>query len=418
MAKTNAMEHERLKRARDARNAARLALGARKGTRSPRVVAEDRFTAREKALRDLPESVRVMNELISDAVGRRNQNRAWCVETPLLSSPVLDTLCGCRVFVKAECLQRSGSFKYRGALNALLKIKEQGLADRGVVAFSSGNHAAAVARAASDLGIDAKVVMPDDAPRVKVQAASDAGATIVTYSRSKGESRESVGGRIAREEGRTLVKPFDDCHVIAGQGTCGVEIACQLLDSVFRGNDGGRAVVLIPTSGGGLAAGISVALKASWTFCPSTKWSCDVWCVEPHGLDDHARSLAADGRAERLSNPEGAEGARVSLCDALMAPQPGKITWDINRHTLKGGVTVSDDEVLGAMRLALTHLKLVLEPGGASALGAILNAETRARVFGESPPAAVVVVASGGNVDPDLLALAALSRPLAPAPNR
>jgi len=329
---------------------------------------------------------------------------AQCVLTPLLSSPALDEACeGARVWVKAECLQRGGSFKYRGALHALLRLREAGRDGRGVVAFSSGNHAAALARAGADLGVNVKVVMPDDAPAAKVEAARRAGAHLVFYSRSRGESREELGAEIARVEGRELVKPFDDPEVIAGQGTCGLEIARQLKESFPGGTVPGRVVAVVPASGGGLVAGVSLALREAFG-----EEGVDVWCAEPRGLDDHARSLAVPGREARLANPDGAEGAKTTLCDALMAPQPGEITWQVNRATLAGGLAVSDDEALDAVGAALAHLKLVLEPGGAAALAAAMGPESRKRMLGSShaPVAALVVVASGGNIDPAVLALA------------
>ena len=296
------------------------------------------------------------------------------VETPLLQSDALDERIGGRLLLKAEPLQRTGSFKFRGACNRLLQLDEDAKAG-GVVAYSSGNHAQAVAAAAKLVGVPAVIVMPRDAPAVKIAGTRRHGAEVVLYDRAS-EAREALGKRIAEERGATLVKPYDDFHVIAGQGTVGQEIVRQC------GAIGCRPdAVVVPAGGGGLMAGTSLAIADAW---PETR----LHTAEPEGYDDHAMSFE---RGERV----GLSGSRpASLCDALFAPKPGALTFPINVERVQGGVVASDDEVGAAMRAAFLHLKLVVEPGGAAALAAVLA--------GRIPTAGrtVVAVLSGGNVDP------------------
>ncbi len=294
------------------------------------------------------------------------------VRTPLLASPVLDARLGGRLFVKAETLQRTGSFKFRGAYNRMSQIPAEARA-RGVVAFSSGNHAQGVAAAAQLLAMPAVIVMPADAPAIKVANTRGYGAEVVFYDRYK-EDREAVAARLLAERGATLVRPYDDPEIIAGQGTAGLEIA---EDAAALGVE--LAAVAVPASGGGLASGIAIALSE---LSPATR----VHSVEPEGFDDTARSLAA-GR--RVSN---ASGGR-SICDALMAEQPGELTFAAMQGRVASGFAVSEAEVAAAMAAAFEHFKLVVEPGGAVALAAVLA--------GKLPIAgrAVAVVCSGGNVD-------------------
>jgi threonine dehydratase len=290
------------------------------------------------------------------------------VVTPLLNSPSLDRRLGFRLLVKAECLQRTGSFKFRGAFNRLSRVSA---AERraGVVAFSSGNHAQGVAAAAEILGIRAVIVMPEDAPAIKLANTRAYGAEVVTYDRFT-EDRELIAARIAESMGAVTVRPYDDRYVIAGQGTVGREIAVQAGATV-------PDAVVVPASGGGLMAGCAVALEGT---------GASLFTAEPAGFDDHARSLAA---GTRLANEPG----RASICDALMAPRPGEITFAINGTRLAAGLAVTDAEALAAMRFAFHEFKLVLEPGGAVALAAVLAG----RVPGS--PETIAVVASGGNVD-------------------
>ena len=297
------------------------------------------------------------------------------VRTPLLRNDALDAAAGGKVFVKAECLQRTGSFKIRGAYNRLVRLTE---AERpkGVVAFSSGNHAQGVAAAAKMLGVPAVIVMPSDAPKMKVEATRGYGAEVVLYDRFA-ESREAIAARIGEARGAVVVPSYDDFHVIAGQGTVGLEAAKQLAEA------GAVADVLIcPASGGGLLAGIGLAFEA---LSPQTR----LFSAEPAGYDDHRLSLEA---GERIAlTPPG-----PSLCDALLAPQPGELTFAINGRRASGGYATTDEKALGAMAFAFRHLKIVLEPGGAVALAAVLSG--RAQLDGRT----AVVVASGGNVDAEV----------------
>lgn len=311
-----------------------------------------------------------------EAAARRIAGQA--VVTPLLENAELNARVGGRVLIKAESLQVAGSFKFRGAYNRISRLSAAELA-RGVAAYSSGNHAQGVAAAARRLGAAAAViVMPADAPAVKAAGARALGAEVIVYDRYT-QSREAIGEALARERGMTLVPPFDDAHVIVGQGTVGLEMAAQAEAVGARLDD-----VLVCASGGGLTAGVALAMEA---LSPATR----VFSVEPEVADDTRRSLAA---GERLSNPPGTR----SLCDALLTPTPGVLTFAINQPRLAGGLAVSDAEAAEAMRYAFRVLKLVLEPGGAVALAAVLTGKlaTANRAIG--------VVASGGNVDPALFA--------------
>ncbi|MEO0822147.1 MAG: threonine/serine dehydratase [Pseudomonadota bacterium] len=300
------------------------------------------------------------------------------VETPLLESPLLNRVAGRRVLVKAECLQLTGSFKFRGAWSALTDLAEPARA-RGVIAYSSGNHAQGVAHAAERLGVPAVIVMPADAPALKRRNTEAHGAEVVPYDRANRESREAKGQAIAAARGLSLVKPYDDLRVIAGQGTCGLEIARQAAAAGVRTGD-----VLVCTGGGGLASGISLALAEE---APGLR----VRTAEPEGFDDWARSLAA-GRRERNASETG------SICDAILTPMPGELPWPILAPRAGPGLAVSDAEVMRAMALAFLRLKLVLEPGGAVALAAALF--RREAIAGDT----VICLASGGNVDPAVFA--------------
>ena len=299
------------------------------------------------------------------------------VRTPLLESPQLNARVGGRVLIKPECLQRTGSFKFRGAWNRISQI-DPAAATGGVVAYSSGNHAQGVAAAAALRGLRALIVMPADTPAIKQANTRFFGAEIVTYDRAS-QSREEIAGKIARERGAIIVPPFDDPHVIAGQGTTGLELA-EDADRLGARLD----AVLVPCSGGGLVAGVATAVKAKMP-------QADIHSVEPAGFDDLARSLLA-GR--RLAN----DRAAGSICDALLSPMPGEITFAINRRLLGPGLAVSDSEAGAAMAYAFDTLKLVAEPGGAVALAALLagRIETRGR--------SIAIVISGGNVDRQLYA--------------
>jgi threonine dehydratase len=294
------------------------------------------------------------------------------VTTPLLEAPLLNARLGVRLLVKAEMLQRTGSFKFRGAMNAILQLDER-QRHAGVVAYSSGNHAQGVAAAAQLLGVPATIVMPADAPAIKVANTRGYGAEIVLYDRWR-ESREAIGARLAAERGASLIPPYDDARVIAGQGTIGIEIAAQA-----RALGAALDALLVPASGGGLATGCALALAVE---SPATA----VYTAEPEVADDWRRSLAA---GTRLAN----DPAARSICDALLAPMPGEITFALGRRLLAGGLAVSDAEALRAIAVAFTDLKLVVEPGGATALAAVLGGKLDAR------HRTVAVIASGGNVD-------------------
>jgi len=310
----------------------------------------------------------------SDIIEAANRLAGHAVRTPLLSAPLLDDAVGCHVLVKPEMLQRTGSFKFRGAFNRISMIPP---ADRqkGVIAFSSGNHAQGVACAARDFGIQATIVMPADAPRIKVDNTRAYGAEVVLYDRYR-EDRARVGRELAEKTGATLVKPYDDPGIIAGQGTVGLEIAEQAAE-LGRKPD----IVLVCCGGGGLVSGTALALSE---YLPAA----DVYSVEPVGFDDTARSLVA---GERLENAPGA----TSICDALLASTPGELTFALNSRFLKGGLQVTDAEAMHAMAVAFRTLKVVAEPGGAVALAALLSG--RVDVAGKT----VAVVMSGGNVDPE-----------------
>jgi threonine dehydratase len=301
----------------------------------------------------------------------------FAVRTPLLSPPVLSDRVGARVFLKPEVLQRTGSFKFRGAFNKLSSIPLDARAG-GVVAFSSGNHAQGVAAAAQILNMRATIVMPADAPLSKRERTKAYGAEVVLYDRDR-EDREAIARDIAAKRGATLVPPYDDPKVIAGQGTVGREIAEDLAALGIAPD-----IVVAPVSGGGLVAGVATAVKARF---PKAM----LMSAEPDAFDDHARSLRA-GRRE----PHKAEGR--TICDALMASIPGEITFAINSRLLTKGVTATDEEVGKAVGFAFHELKLVVEPGGSVGLAALLAGHIEAR--GKN----VVIVLSGGNVDADLYA--------------
>jgi len=301
----------------------------------------------------------------------------FAVRTPLLSLPVLNARIGTRVFLKPEMLQRTGSFKFRGAFNKLSSIPRDKRGG-GVVAFSSGNHAQGVAGAAQILNMQATIVMPKDAPASKRERTKSYGAEVVLYDRDR-EDREAIALGIAEQRGATLVKPYDDPFVIAGQGTAGREIA-EDMEKLGLAPD----VVVAPASGGGLIAGVATAVKARFPLA-------EVIVAEPEAFDDHKISLRAGKREAHAASGR-------TICDALMAAIPGEITFAINSKLLSRGVTASDAEVGEAVRFAYRELKLVVEPGGAVGLAALLTG--RIETAGKN----IVIVLSGGNVDADLYA--------------
>ena len=299
--------------------------------------------------------------------------------TPLLSSPGLDREAGRRILVKAECLQVTGSFKARGAWSAISALAPAERAS-GVFAYSSGNHAQGVAWAAAAHDAPAVILMPSDAPAVKIDNTRALGAEVVLYDRAT-EDRDAIGLALAGERGLTLVPPFDHPQVIAGQGTVGLELAGQAAEAGVTAAD-----VLVCCGGGGLSAGIALALEAD---APGLR----VRTVEPAGFDDVARSLAKGRRVRNAA-------AAGSICDAILTPQPGALTFPVLERLAGPGLAVTDDEALAAMALAFRHLRIVLEPGGAVSLAA---AVFRGDAIGGD---AVICVASGGNVDAGCFAAA------------
>ncbi len=308
----------------------------------------------------------------SDIVEASQRLEGRAVRTQLVRSDVLDEMTGGKIFLKPECLQRTGSFKFRGAWNFISRLnpKDNG---GGVVAYSSGNHAQGVAAAARMIGIPALIVMPEDAPAIKKRNTIALGGEVVTYDRFS-ENREQIGGAIAAERGAELVPPYEHPWIIAGQGTAGLEL---VQDMVARGET--LDAVLVCTGGGGLTAGIALAVRE---LMPDAK----LYACEPEGFDDYGRSIAA---GERVSNAPGA----MSICDAIVTPTPGELTFSVNQPRLAGGFAVSEDEVRAAVRFAFETLKLVVEPGGAVALAALLAGKLDCR--GKT----VAATLSGGNAD-------------------
>ncbi|MEE9381748.1 MAG: threonine/serine dehydratase [Hyphomonadaceae bacterium] len=304
--------------------------------------------------------------------------RLAAIETPVLTHPILDERAGARVLIKAENLQTTGSFKIRGASNRLMQIPEQDR-PRGVVAFSSGNHAQGIARAAKLLDMPALIVMPEDAPGAKIEGVRADGAEIRFCDRDN-ENREQIAADIAAQRGAVLVPSYDDRHIIAGQGTAGLEFARQAeamdapLDHLISG-----------VGGGGLISGLALAFEG---LSPQTK----IWCVEPEGHDDWRQSLEAGKRHRNVP------GTR-STCDAILTPTPGELTWAVSGKRLAGGFAVTDEEVRAAMRFAFRHLKLVIEPGGAVSLALALRGLPE-----EMRGTSVGIMITGGNVDAAMFA--------------
>lgn len=310
---------------------------------------------------------------IDDVLEARERLKGHAAVTPLLEVPALNALAKGRVLIKAECLQRTGSFKFRGAWNCISRLSAE-TSKGGVVAYSSGNHAQGVAAAAQIMKLPALIVMPSDTPEIKKSNTRSYGAEVVTYDRAA-DNREAIANKIAEERGAVIVPPFDHPEIIAGQGTSGLEAIEQAAERDITFD-----AVLIPAGGGGLTAGNVLAFSAK---SPLTQ----VHAVEPEGFDDHARSLKS-GKRERNAKNTG------SICDALLSPAPGEITFAINQPRLSPGLVVSEAEVKHAMRFAFEHLKIVLEPGGAVGLAAVLARKIPTE--GRN----VAIIASGGNVDP------------------
>ena len=298
------------------------------------------------------------------------------LRTPLLRCAELSDRAGASVLIKPENLQHIGAFKFRGAYNRLAQL-DRDEQRAGVVAFSSGNHAQGVAYAAKLLGIPATIVMPTDAPRIKLENTRRLGAEVRLYER-QGESREQIASAIAAERGAVLVPSYDDPDIIAGQGTCGYELVEQAAALGMR-----PAALLVPCGGGGLLAGVSTAVRA---LLPETA----IYGVEPENFDDHARSWKSGVR-------ESVPGTHSTLCDSLMTPTPGALTWSINRTTVSNFLVVTEDEVRHAVSFAFRFMKLVVEPGGAVALAALLS--KKLNLEGQE----LALILSGGNIDPLVL---------------
>jgi threonine dehydratase len=311
---------------------------------------------------------------IQEAAGRLS---SIIVHTPLISSPILDDVVGGKVLLKAENLQRAGSFKIRGAYNFLSQLTPE-QAKNGVVAFSSGNHAQAVAAAGTMLGIATTIVMPEDSPRIKIENTRKLGGKTILYDRYT-QDREEIARGIVAERNCVLVPPYNHERIIAGQGTVGLEIVeqCRLMGVQ-------PDQVLVNCSGGGLTAGCAVAVKA---LSPQT----DVYAVEPEDFDDTRRSLESGQMELNDINAR-------TICDSLMSSPPGEITFAINRVLLRAALTVSDEEVKEAIRFAFRNLKLVVEPGGAASLAAVLAGKVATR------DKVTVVILSGGNIDAETFA--------------
>ncbi|HKP79216.1 MAG TPA: threonine/serine dehydratase [Phenylobacterium sp.] len=314
---------------------------------------------------------------LADVEAAAQRLKGVAVETPLLESAVLNERLGVRVLIKPETLQRVGAFKFRGAYNRLVQLTGEEKT-RGVVAFSSGNHAQGVALAAKLLGIPALIVMPADAPKVKADATAGYGAEVKVYDRLT-ESREQIAAAVAAERGAVIVPAFDDPHIIAGQGTIGLELVRQA-----RARGAELGAVVVPCGGGGLLAGIATAVKA---LSPATA----LFGVEPEGYDDTLKSLRAGRRTPVTPT-------RRSLCDALESPCPGELTFPILQKLVAGVAVVTDAEVAEAMRYAFSVLKLVVEPGGCVGLAALLAGKVKT----DATPVGLVL--SGGNVDPEQFA--------------
>ena len=311
---------------------------------------------------------------LDDIKAARERIKSRIAYTPLLESEFFNQKLNGRVLLKAECLQNTGSFKIRGALSKLSTLTEIEN-NRGVVAFSSGNHAQGVAAAAKMFGVSAKIVIPEDAPQLKINNTRSYGAEVVLYDRYN-EDRTDIAKEIQANEGRILIPPFDDEWIIAGQGTTGLEITEQLLSSNIYPD-----MVLCPCGGGGLIAGVATAISS---YYPGVQ----IFAVEPEDFDDTSRSLQADSILANHTD-------KRSICDAIVTEQPGNKTFAINRRLLAGGLTVTDSEVVNAMKQAFHHLKLIVEPGAAVGLAALLSKSISLK------NQTAVVILSGGNIDSD-----------------
>ena len=353
----------------------------------PHRLADDAAIRDHNAMENIPRYLDVLT-----AAKRIN---AIAKRTALIENQLLNEITGAKVFIKPENLQITGSFKFRGAYNAISKLDEE-QRKCGVVACSSGNHGQGIGEAARLLGVGATIVMPEDSPLTKLQRTMRSGAKIVTYDRQS-DDRDEIADQLCQQHGAIFIHPYNNCDIIAGQGTTGLEIAQQILQIATEANHHADAPteaaieakldrVLVCTGGGGLACGVALAICHHF---PEAR----IHSVEPEGFDDYRRSLLEGQRVENQSKSG-------SICDALLTQTPGAIGFGINRKLLAEGFCVSDEEVLHAMRFAFSELKLVVEPGGAVALAALLKAGKK--WSGET----IACIISGGNIDPDLMARA------------
>ena len=322
--------------------------------------------------------------IYQDVINAARRIKGHAIKTPLLTSHILDEMCGARVYLKAENLQRTGSFKFRGAMNSVTAYLEQEaeLAKRGVIACSSGNHAQGIAEAARLLNVPATIIMPFDAPKIKVERTRRSGATVLFYDRAK-EDRDEVTNAKAEELGAVLIHPYNNPYVMAGQGTCALEAV-----GFFEENDIELDRVFACTGGGGLSAGIALVMQERFS-------KAQFHTVEPEGFDDYSRSLES---GERLTNAT----TVGSICDAIITPTPGELSFSILKGYAAEGLVISDEEALRAVAFAFNELKVVVEPGGAAALAALLS--NKIDIQGET----VLVTLSGGNIDPEMMRKALL----------
>ncbi len=316
---------------------------------------------------------------IDDVKAAQKRLAGHANRTPLLHSDILDARVGGRVFLKPECLQRTGSFKFRGAFNALTILGNKARKN-GVVACSSGNHAQGVAEAGRLLGVGVTIVMPDDAPALKRSRTQRSGANVITYDRNTGD-RDALTNTFAQDTGAIVVHPFNNELVVAGQGTAGLEAVEDMKEREIEPD-----MVLVPTGGGGLLAGTVLAVKSGFA-------DAQIYPVEPQDFDDYRRSLQ---QGEIVTN----EAAGGSLCDALLTPSAGEMAFSINRSHVSPGLVVSDKEALAAVAFAFHELKIVVEPGGAVALAALLSGKV------DCSGKTAIAILSGGNIDPEILQMA------------
>lgn len=308
-----------------------------------------------------------------DVVKAAKRLDGHAIKTKLIRSDAIDNMMGKTVWFKPECNQKVGAFKYRGGYNRLSAMNDEERR-KGVVAYSSGNHAQGVSRAAKELGISAIIIMPEDAPAVKVAGVRNDGAELIFYDRGT-ESREEIAQRISQKKGRIIVPSYDDPYIIAGQGTVGLEIAKSRVKF---------DALITCMGGGGLCAGISLALNE---LSPHTK----IYGAEPEHYNDHQMSFESGKRVKLTASP-------ATLCDALMTPQPGEMTWPINSKSLSGVFDVSDEQCLRAMAIAKRDLGVQLEPGGAVAMAALLSGA----LAQDNELQTICIILSGGNVDSEI----------------